>query len=425
MFFYIETLGCKMNSYESEAIADSLIRDGHLQVEDPSRSEVIIINTCTVTQKADSKSRYTIRNLIRKSQNSFIILTGCLIDTDLDVIKNEFSSIDYFVFNRDKDKIANILNNLNNDITGIVYNGENDGSFNFNFTDYSKYARATLKIQDGCNNFCSYCKVPYARGSVRSKPSDDIITECSNLISIGFKEIVFSGINVFTYLYEGLSLVELVKKIIQEFPGLRIRFSSLEPQSIDDEFLDLIRNNQVCPHFHLSLQSGSDTVLKLMNRKYDRDQYSEIISKIRSIKNNPFISTDLIVGFPGETDSAFSETIEFIDRIGFSSIHCFGYSPRKNTPAYSFPDKVPSHIKEKRLTEVKKVALVNNQNYIRQNIQTEHDFLIEKIIDDQTVIGRSENYLSVVLKTNKPILRRDIYRGVITSYDKTINGQIL
>jgi len=427
MYIYIYTLGCRLNLYESEAITDQLIKNGYTITEFPDQADIIIINSCTVTSKADSKSKYAIRKLKKMSNNGFVVLTGCMVDTDLNDIINTIPEVDLFVKNKDKDSIIDIITNISvwNKKKIFTRTDDQDGSFNFDILDQTKHARAILKIQDGCDNYCSYCKIPFARGNPRSKTIESIYSDINKLKINGFNEIVLSGINILKYDYKGLKIGELIKSLTRDFSELRFRLSSIEPQSVDDSFLEAISNKSICPHFHLSLQNGSDTILLKMNRNYTTERYFDIVNTIRSLKDNPFISTDVIIGFPGETDQDFNKTVNFIERIRFADTHVFPYSIRKETKAALLPFHVATRQINERVKILKNIVNKLNKIYIESTINKTYCFIVETALKDR-IEGRSENFIKAEFITNQIIHRKSVFKGKISKYkDNIIYGEII
>ncbi len=386
------------------------------------KADIVIINTCTVTIKADSKCRYIIRKSRKENPNCLLIVCGCFVDTNLDDLLN-INEIDILIKNSDKDKIYNAINDyFNNKILKkpYFYKTNKDGSFNFNTSLMSKHSRVFLKIQDGCDNFCSYCKIPYARGNPRSRNFDDIINEVNSFIQNGYEEIVLTGINLGSYKYKDLNFANLIARLSESFSQIRFRLSSIEPQYIDENFLKSYSLKNICPHIHIPLQSGSNKILKLMNRQYNIDDFYNKICSIRNIKNNSFISTDLILGFPGENEADFLNTIDFIKKINFSFIHIFGYSPRKETSAYNLKNRVCERVRDERVKMVKKIVDEMDLNYREKFINKELEVVIERQLK-QYYTGKSENYLNLLInKKGKKLETKKRYKVIFT---KIVNNK--
>ena len=406
MTFAIMTLGCKVNSYETNYMIELLLKNKYKQVLFKEVADIYIINTCTVTNTASNKSLRMIRQVIRKNEDAIIIVVGCLSQT--------FSSkelidlgVDIVLGNNQKSLIIDHLNAYLKtkkpiikveDITNIEF--ENMVVSNFNKT------RAFIKIQDGCNNYCTYCIIPYARGCLRSKRPEVVIEEVKLLVANGFKEIILTGINIGKYGVDLIdcSLTSLIRELIKIDDLLRIRISSIEVTELNDEFIQLLNeSNVIVNQLHIPLQSGSETILKLMNRKYNVMEYENKVNELRKIRPNLLITTDVIVGFPMETEKLFSETMEVLKRIGFYKIHVFPYSKREGTEASLMSEQVDGTIKKER---VKKLLKISKQ----LEIETMEKFLgqvveiIPETIKDGYLIGHSDNYLLVKVKGNKTLL---------------------
>ncbi len=428
-YFSIINFGCKLNIYESESIAYLLSSNGYEITEDHQKASVIIINTCTVTNKTDSKCRYAIRKAKRDNPSAKIVVCGCLVDTDADTLK-ELGEIDVLITNKNKDKIIDILEILdtNCDIERpFIYNSPVDGSFNFNTHIMSTHSRAFIKIQDGCNNFCSYCKIPFARGRSRSRNYDDIISDIDNIRKTGFHEIILTGINIANYKYDNYLFDDLLDKITDLYPDMRFRLSSIEPQDLGNKFFDVIKKDNICPHFHIPLQSGSDKILKLMNRRYDFNLYYDMLCRIRSVKNNPYISTDIIAGFPSETDDDFMLTYNNALKSDFSYIHLFSYSRREGTKAVEIYPKVPERITGERVKMLTELGINMSRKYLESNLNTKKRIIIERNRSGKEFMtGKTENYLDVVVNRND-LLFKHIYDVEIVKVndDLTVNGKII
>jgi len=393
MKFFIETFGCKVNAYESNYIKESLINKGFLFTNNMNDADIIVINTCTVTNTADSKCKKYVRKVRRENENSILIVVGCSVQNNFDDYNN--MNIDILLGNKYKSKIVDLLNNYidtNDKYNYISYNRdltfENMGIKDFNHT------RAFIKIQDGCDNFCSYCIIPFMRGKCRSKDFNQIIEEANNLVKNNHKEIVLTGIHTGSYNYEGKTLVDVINELSKIEKLVRIRLSSVEITELSDEFMNMLKNNsKFCNHLHIPLQAGSDKTLKLMNRKYDMEYFFKKIDCIRKIRPDISITTDIIVGFPGETKEMFAETYENAKKLKFSKIHVFPYSKRNGTVASKMKDVDD---KEKRLRVHKLLELSNllEKEYDNMFDGKSVDVLIEEIKDNKSV-GHTSNYLKV------------------------------
>jgi len=397
----VQTLGCKVNQSESFSLEAMLREKGHEVVGDKENPDICVINTCTVTAKSDYQSRQIIRRAVRSGAK--VIATGCyaqLRPKELSKIKG----IDLIIGNSHKDKLLEYLDNkqTNGSAPDLVI-GQPDTPLSSK-PYYSERARAFLKIQDGCNFSCTYCAVPMARGKSRSLEPIKVIRSVEKLTSAGYKEIVLTGIHIGSYggdLNIKTSLYEIVEKILKSNPIPRIRLSSLEPNEFDDRFLDLIKEGALCSHLHIPLQSGSDNVLKKMNRGYDTSYFRRVVERIISKCPDISIGTDLIAGFPGESEQDFSKTLQFIDEMPLSYIHTFPYSKRADTAAESFPEHIDNILKKDRVKKVMNIGIVKKNSYITGMLGKKLDVIVE----NKTVIGGyyrviSSNYIRPLLRGN-------------------------
>lgn len=387
------TLGCKVNQYETQLILETLESLSYKIVSSDEPADIFIINTCTVTNISDRKSRQMIRKAHTLNPKAKIIVTGCYAEREPDEIK-QIEGVDLVLPNKEKTLIAKYLNDLcdNLDLNNLCVNR------------YKDQTRALVKIEDGCNSFCSYCIIPYVRGSnIRSRPIDSIIEEVQNLVKNGHKEIVLTGIHLGAYgreLNNKITLADVIRAV-HEIEGLeRIRLSSIEPMDVTDELIYEISKLSKCAHhFHISLQSGSNRILRLMNRNYTVSDFENIINKIRYAIPDVGITTDIMVGFPSETDQDFIDTYNFISKIRFSRLHVFRYSPRKGTPAAKMKDQVPSYISVQRSHEI--ISLGNRlaKEFQLQWLGKEAKVLIEDIREgkDKLLTGFTGNYIRVLV----------------------------
>ena len=329
--FLIKTLGCKVNTYESEFVRNLLLFNDYKEVSE--NADICIVNTCTVTNTADNKSKQVINNIRKNNNNALVIAMGCFTQFRSNEIKNLINA-DIIIGNKNKSKILDYIKEWEKNKKQIIdFSDMNKQDFeDMEITKYNHKHRAFIKIEDGCNNYCSYCIIPFVRGRVRSKEFNKAIIEANDLSLSGHKEIVLTGIHTGQYDSNGKRLYELINKISENKLIKRIRLSSVEIVELDEGMMNVLRNNDTfVSHLHIPLQAGSDHVLKLMNRRYNKKQFKQIVDVIRSIRPNISLTTDIIVGFPGETDEDFNETIEFSKEIEFSKIHVFPYSDRAGT----------------------------------------------------------------------------------------------
>ena len=412
MKFIIYNLGCKVNSYESNLMTEILEKEGFVLTNDVNLADIAIVNTCTVTNTADNKSLKTLRQIRRSNPGVILIATGCLAQVDREAIK-EKADVDIVIGNVGKSKIGEIIKEYLNtqnkivDIKDIMTCPFEDMQIN----NFDK-TRAFVKIQDGCNNYCSYCIIPYARGNVRSKKPENVINEIKELIKNGHQEIVLAGIHTGHYgsEFKDYDFSDLLNDILKLNGLKRLRISSIEIVELTDKFLNILENNKVLvDHLHIPLQAGSNEILKLMNRRYDLKLFEEKIAKIRKIRPEISISTDVIVGFPHETEELFKETIETVKRIDFSKIHVFPYSRRKGTKADLMDNQIDERIKKERSRTLVQVSKELEIKYMEKFLNREVEFIPETY-HEGFIFGHTGNYLSI--KTNGTINDLNKSKGV-------------
>ena len=393
----VYTLGCKVNTYESEYVLNELKKNGFTINKFDDVNDIYIINTCTVTNTSDSKSKKMIRHARKLNKDACIVAMGCFIEYNKGKIKELMPEIDIIIGNKDKKNIVNIINEYLKEKEKIVdLYSDFDSCFEDMFIDsFNTRTRAFVKIQDGCENFCSYCVIPRVRGKCRSKKKDVVIDEINTLVKNGYKEIILTGIHTGNYGVDlGITLADLLKDIVKIEGLKRLRISSIEATEITDELLDIIKNNNVVVnHFHVPIQSGSDKVLKLMNRKYDTAKFKEIIKKIRDIIPDVSITTDIITGHPGENDDEFLNTLKTLDEIEFSKLHVFPYSPRDNTPSSKLP-QIPEYVKKNQTDKLLELSNKLEVKYMKKFLSKELEVLIE-VTKDGYSYGHTTNYLAV------------------------------
>ena len=393
----IYTLGCKVNTYESEFIIHELKKNGFTINNFDDINDVYIINTCTVTNTSDSKSKKMIRHARKLNNEACVIAMGCFIEYNKKKTDEIIPEADIVIGNKDKNKIVDIINNYfkNKDKTKYLYD-DFDSSFEDMYIDsFNTRTRAFVKIQDGCENFCSYCVIPRVRGKCRSKSKEKVIEEISSLVKNGYKEIILTGIHTGNYGVDlGITFADLLKEIVKIEGLKRLRISSIEITELNDEVLDIIKNNNVIVnHFHIPIQSGSDNVLKLMNRKYDTTKFIEIIKKIREIVPDVSITTDIITGHPGENDAEFENTLKTLKEIEFSKLHVFPYSVRDNTPSSKLP-QIPEYVKKNQTDKLLELSKELEVKYMKKFLSKNLEVLIE-VSKDGYSYGHTTNYLAV------------------------------
>ena len=410
MKFNIVTFGCKVNQYESNMMKERMLSSNFFYVENISEANIIVVNTCSVTNVADKKCLKMIRRIKREYPNSILVVAGCSSQNKQEIYEN--LDIDILIGNKDKSKIDILLKEYIKTHKRYVkfYNNRKLDFEDMLISDYN-HIRAFIKIEDGCDNFCSYCIIPYVRGSVRSKNFETVIKEAKLLTQKGHKEIVLTGIHTGHYMDNNHDLTDLINELSKIEDLLRIRISSIEITELNDKFLNMLSTNKkVCDHLHIPLQAGSDEILKKMNRKYDLKYYEEKIKKIRMIRPDISITTDIIVGFPYETDKLFNETLEFARKMNFSKIHVFPYSIRLGTSAANMPNQVDESIKKERVKKLMDLSEVMEKEYYNKFVGKELDILVEEC-DNNVSIGHSSNYLMVTL--NETLEVGQIYKRII------------
>lgn len=410
MNFYIYTLGCKVNTYESSVIASLMKKSGYNEVAKDDDAQIYIINTCTVTNTAGNKSLKMIRQAHRKNNNAIIVVVGCLSQVESKMV-SELPGVSIVLGNKNKSKVVNYIREFMETKKQIIDVYDLDKvDFECMKLDNINRTRAFVKIQDGCNNFCSYCIIPYTRGDVRSKKREDVLSEIENLVSLGHKEVVLTGIHTGHYGsdLDNYDFADLLAEIVT-IKGLeRLRISSIEITEIDDKVLNIIKQSHVIvDHIHIPLQSGCDKTLHDMNRKYDVSYFKNKISKIRNIRPNISITTDVIVGFPGETEEDFNTTLNNIKKINFSKVHVFPYSVRKGTKAETMPNQIDENTKKTRVHKLLQLSKELEINYMNKFIGKSIEFLSE-VYNNGFLVGHTGNYLLIKCKSDKAILNKDL-----------------
>lgn len=401
MKYKIFTLGCKVNEYESEVMANLLENQGYIKSDNP---DICIVNTCTVTNTADSKSKKIIRRLRKEFPKAILIVAGCMIQNKKD---NLDVPADIIIGNQHKTKIIDYINEFKNERIYAVEDMNNADFENMTLNNFD-LTRAYIKIEDGCDNYCSYCIIPYVRGHVRSKGHEKVIEEAKTLIKNGHKEIVLTGIHTGHYHDGNYSFADLLKDLVKLDGLKRLRISSIEITELNNDVLDVIEKSDVLVnHMHIPLQSGSDEILKKMNRKYDKEYFIKKIAKIKEIKPDMNITTDIIVGFPSESDELFEESVETIKEIGFSKLHVFPYSDREGTIASKMSNKIPGNIKKERVRKLIKLSEALEINYMNRHVGKEVIFIPE-VYENGYLIGHTGNYLLIKVKGEKALLNKEV-----------------
>ncbi|HAG03985.1 MAG TPA: tRNA (N(6)-L-threonylcarbamoyladenosine(37)-C(2))-methylthiotransferase MtaB [Lachnospiraceae bacterium] len=401
------TLGCKVNLYDTEAMTELFSKRGYEIRDFEQKADIYVINTCTVTNFGDKKSRQMIRRARRKNPLAIIIATGCYAQ----VADSEVAAIDginIVLGTANRLNIVDIAENYSPDepVLNLVSDIKKEKIFEpMSVESMKDRTRAYMKIQDGCNRYCSYCIIPYARGPIRSRPLEDVVAEAKRLADNGFKEIVLTGIHIASYGAEtgNFSFIDAIEAVNNVEGIERIRFSSMEPKAITDEFIERVgRCEKVCDHYHLSLQSGCDKTLKEMNRRYSCEEYYEAVCKLRKAFPDVAVTTDVIAGFPGESDEDFAQTLDFLRKVHIDKIHAFPYSPKKGTPAAVRKDQVAPEVKAKRTEQLLRLSDILNEEFLLRFKGKEKAVLFENKSDGYWC-GHTTNYIKVMVKTDENI----------------------
>lgn len=418
----LHNLGCKVNAYETEAMQHLLEEAGYEIVPFTQKADVYVINTCSVTNMADRKSRQMLHKAKKNNPDSIVVAAGCYVQTSEKEVLNDLS-VDIVIGNDRKHDLIRLLEEYSLDSVNDTVDDINDGKHDFEelFIDQTKeHTRAFIKVQDGCNQFCSYCIIPYARGRVRSRRFENVIAEVERLAANGFKEVVLTGIHLSSYgvdFEEATGLLELIQAVNAVKGIERIRLGSLEPKIVTEHFAsELSKLDKICPHFHLSLQSGCDATLKRMNRKYTTKEYERGCELLRKYFVHPAITTDVIVGFPGETEEEFEQTKAYLEHIHFYEMHIFKYSKRKGTRAAVMPDQIDEQIKAARSEKLIALGHDMSKEFRKFYIGKNEEVLFEEkavIGDKEYFVGYTKEYVKVAKKTDEN-LENQIVSGRIS-----------
>ncbi|MFC1987862.1 tRNA (N(6)-L-threonylcarbamoyladenosine(37)-C(2))-methylthiotransferase MtaB [Chloroflexota bacterium] len=396
----LDTLGCKLNQAETESLARQFAEGGHQLVSVVDEADVYILNTCTVTHIADAKSRHLLRVAHRRNPDALVVAAGCYAQR----VPRELSQVDgvgLVVSNDDKPYLLRLLQKYDpsGSLTSI------GGGFVSNPCPVFR-TRTFIRVQDGCNNLCAYCIVPLVRGKEKSLPVDKVVAEVKQRMADGYKEVVLTGTEVGLYNYDGVNLKGLLENILAETNVIRLRLSSIQPQEISPELIELWRDSRLCPHFHLSLQSGSDGVLRRMKRRYSAGDYQEAVSLIRALVPQTAITTDIIVGFPGETDEEFAESYELCQQLQFARVHVFAYSPRPGTEASQLPRQINAKLKKERSQKMLALAEESARNFRQQFSGKIMPVLWEKQSGDGVWSGLTDNYIKVYARSDDDLTNK-------------------
>jgi threonylcarbamoyladenosine tRNA methylthiotransferase MtaB len=422
----ISTLGCKTNQFESAAMVEQLKAAGYVVVPFSEPSDFYIINSCTVTARTDAETRRLIRRARRLNPGSRIIATGCYAQVAPGELE-KMPELDCVLGNQEKQNITTLLESSKHSVSNIAAINQAEP---LKLTSFAEHTRAFLQVQNGCNSFCSYCIVPYARGRSRSVSPADILLGIRDLAANGFKEIVLTGIHLGAYgldLPSPTSLTALIRMIDGELIVPRLRIGSVEPNELSDGLLALMAQSpNICPHLHLPLQSGSDSVLQRMGRGYSSTLFRDLVVKISSIMPDAFIGADVIAGFPGETDAEFAETVQLLEELNFSDLHVFPYSSRPGTRAAGMPGHLPAHIVTERAARLREIAELKKRSFLDRFIGHEQKILVQKFDRKTgTCRGLSRNYLVVSFPGEEIFVNREITVKILHSNGTVCSGEMI
>lgn len=430
----LHNLGCKVNAYETEAMQEMLEKEGYEIVPFKEGADIYIINTCTVTNIADRKSRQMLHRARKMNPGAIVVAAGCYVQAQENEHHELDSCIDIVIGNNKKQDLIQILDEYESkckteEVIDINHTNEYE---NLNLSRTGEHTRAYIKVQDGCNQFCSYCIIPFARGRVRSRSLEDVVQEVTTLSGNGYKEVVLTGIHLSSYgvdfeEQEARKKTDLLTLIlaVHEIPGIeRIRLGSLEPRIITEEFAKTIAGlPKMCPHFHLSLQSGCDATLKRMNRRYTTGEYYEKCELLRKYFDHPALTTDVIVGFPGETEEEFEESKAFVDKVNFYETHIFKYSKREGTRAAVMENQVPEQIKAERSAQLIELGAKKQEAYEKEMVGKDVEILVEEpaqINGKEVQVGHTKEYIKVALESDEN-LQNQIVKARIDDHSQIIH----
>ena len=391
-----KTLGCRVNLYETDALASQFKAAGYEVVENEDDADIYIVNTCTVTNQSDQKCRQALNQIRRSHPTAVIAATGCMVNHR----KQEMLASGVINFAIDNERKYSLFNIIDSFMKGepVDPEGFDKDLFSYSPAFDTFHTRSLIKIHDGCNNFCSYCIIPNVRGRATSRCDKEIYDNIRQVVDHGFKEIVLTGVNMGRYKFQDVDFEHLIENILKIDGDFRVRISSIEPDNFSDRFLSLFENPKLAPHMHICLQSGAENTLREMHRHYTAAQFREMCDRIKTAIPYFNITTDVIVGFPGETEEDFAESAELCREIGFSHIHTFKYSVRTGTKAASMPNQIPETVKTGRSAVIRQISAENKLKYFKQMLGKPQKMLIERVMADGTARGYGENYIPMRLK---------------------------
>ncbi|HHW30234.1 MAG TPA: tRNA (N(6)-L-threonylcarbamoyladenosine(37)-C(2))-methylthiotransferase MtaB [Clostridiaceae bacterium] len=426
------TLGCKVNQYDTQAVSDIFKKEGYEIVDFNEKADVYVINTCTVTGLSDRKSRQMIRRAKSNNENSIIVVMGCYSQTSPEEVE-KIPEVNLIMGTKDRNKIIEFLREIEEEkgrlkvVSDIMHTRDFE---ELHVEEYRERTRAFIKIQEGCNQFCSYCIIPYARGPVRSRKPEDLLEEIRRLAEDGIKEFVLTGIHIASYGKDlgNIDLVDIIKKVHDIPEVVRIRLGSIEPGFVTKEFIDQAKElEKLCPHYHISLQSGCDETLKRMNRKYTTGQFRNVVEDLRSNIPDVAITTDIMVGFPGESQEEFMKSYEFVKEISFAHMHVFKYSPRKGTPAARFKNQIPPDVKEERSNMLIGLSKEKKLEFNKKHLNRVFPVLFEQEVKNMEgyIEGLTPNYIRVICRGNPDMIEKIYNVRLQTAYEDHVIGEII
>ncbi len=391
-----KTLGCRLNLYETDSLASEFAKRGYNIVKFGKEADITVINTCTVTSMSDQKSRRVIKQAGRKKGDGITVVTGCMATHYKEQLENR-EDVDYVVDNDHKTSVVDVVDAH---FKGEEFNLEtmDKDVFNYDPADETFHTRSFIKIQDGCNNFCSYCIIPKVRGRAISRPVEDVLDNIRKVVEYGYKEVIITGVNIGHYNYNGVDFEHLVEQMLEIEGDFRIRISSIEPEGYTESFFRLFKNPKLAPHMHICLQSGSETILRKMRRKYTAKLFRDMAFKLEEMYPGFSLTTDIIVGFPGETEKLFQETADYAKELNFAHIHTFKYSIREGTKAATMPEQIEEKEKNRRGEIIRNISADTRLKHRQRFIGKKQRVLTQKYDDNGYVIGFSEYYLPVIIE---------------------------
>lgn len=410
-----KTLGCRLNQYETEALASQFSRNEYDVVEFEKPADVYVVNACTVTNQSDQKTRTFVNHASKLKHKPMVVVMGCM-SPEQQKIFSDNSAITYLI---DNEKKSGVFQLIDAHFKGELVEKEQlpADRFNYELTDPLFHTRSFIKIQDGCDNFCTYCIIPMVRGMAVSRPVEEIMDNIRQAVSNGYKEIVITGVNISRYYFEGVHFEDLIEQILNMPEDFRLRISSMEPDELNDKFISLMNHPKFCPHLHLCIQSGSDRILIKMNRMYTMPTYLKLVEKIKQANPLFNLTTDIMVGFPGENGTDFEETAKVAREVGFSHIHTFKYSKRTGTRADRMPEQVPEPVKSQRSEVIRKIAEENRIAYFKKMLDREQTILVEKIKNGMAQ-GYGEYYVPVKFTPSGNVKENDLVKVKLTNIEE-------